>query len=118
MIATDVVNLGILPAGLELHDALAIVSDAFTALTTADIGFAYVDGVDDTDVPQDADYFGAAVVTNAIGRNRADNLAVKPVILPKNAYLTVTIAGATHAAAGLMNILVEGIWTGLPSANP
>ena len=59
LIATDVVNLGILPAGLELHDALAIVSDAFTALTTADIGFAYVDGVDDTDVPQDADYFGA-----------------------------------------------------------
>ena len=32
----DVVRIGILPAGLRLIDALAIVSDAFAATTTAE----------------------------------------------------------------------------------
>lgn len=110
----DVVRLGILPAGLALHDCLSIVSDAFTAATTADIGFAYVDGVDSTAVPQDADYFDAALDTAAIGRTRAANLAVKPVVLPKDAYLTLTIGGAAHAAVGRLDVIVEGIATGNP----
>lgn len=42
----DKVRIGILPAGMCLDDAMFIVSDAFTALVTADIGFEYVDGVD------------------------------------------------------------------------
>lgn len=114
----DVVVIGMLPAGLEIHDSLGVVSDAFTALTTAGVGFSYVDGVDDTEVPQDADYFNAALVTNIIGRTRANNLAVKPVILPKDAYITLTVGGATHAAAGVLDFIVNGIWTGLPSATP
>lgn len=118
VVQTNVVRLGILPAGLQLHDCLSIVSDAFTAATTADIGFAYVDGVDDSSVPKDADYFDAALDTASQGRTRAANLAVKPVTLPKDAYLTLTIAGADHAAAGRLDIIVEGIWTGLPSAIP
>lgn len=110
----DVVRIGVLPAGLELHDALAIVSDAFTAVSTAKIGFAYVDGVDSTAVPQDDDYFFAALAYNAVGRTRAANTAVAPVTLPKDAYLIVTNGGAAQAAAGIMDVIVEGIHKGTP----
>jgi hypothetical protein len=91
------------------------VSDAFTAATTCKLGFAYVDGVDSTAVPQDDDYFSASVATNAAGRYVANNTAVAPVILPKDAYLIITVAGADHASAGVMDVIVEGIWTGVPS---
>lgn len=104
----DVVRLGIMPAGVELHDALAIVSDAFTALTTAKIGFAYVDGVDDASVPQDDDYFFAALATSSAGRTSANNTAVRPVRLPKDAYLILTRAGAADASVGVMDLIVEG----------
>ncbi len=53
----DSVVLGLLPAGMLLQDAVATVSDAFTALTVGKLGFAYTDGVDSTEVPQDDDYF-------------------------------------------------------------
>jgi len=118
VVVGDVVNIGVLPAGLDIHDSLAVVSDAFTAATTAKVGFKYVDGVDDADVPQDDDYFNAALATNAQGRTRANNNTVKPVILPKDAYITLTIAGANHASAGHVDVIVNGVWTGLPSANP
>ena len=105
----DVINLGVLPAGITLYDALTLVSDAFTALATADIGFAYVDGVDDSDVPQDANYFGSALALDAQGRLPADNATVIPVKLPKEAYLTVTIAGAALAEAGRLDVLIYGV---------
>lgn len=109
----DVVRIGILPAGLRLIDALSIVSDAFAASTTADIGFAYVDGVDSTDVPQDGDYFNAALATSSAGRTRAANTAVAPVRLPKDAYLTVTRKGAADSAAGILDVVVEGVLEGV-----
>lgn len=112
LVQTNVVRLGVLPAGLEIHDALMIVSDAFTAATTAKVGFQYVDGVDVTATPEDDDYFTASLVTNAVGRYMADNTAVAPVTLPKDAYLILTIAGADHAAAGVCDILVRGVGTG------
>ena len=65
---TDVVVLGVLSAGTQLIDALAIVSDAFTASTTMDVGFLYVDGVDSAAVPQDADYFFDGASTASTGR--------------------------------------------------
>lgn len=104
----DVVRIGKLPAGLELHDSLLIVHDAFTASVVADIGFAYVDGTDDTGVPQDADYFGASVAINTAGRYRASNTAVAPVVLPKDAWLTITTGGANNAAVGKLAMLVYG----------
>ena len=106
--ANDIVRLGIVPAGVELHDALAIVSDAFTATTTAKIGFAYVDGVDDAAVPQDDDYFFAALNTAATGRTRANNAAVRPVRLPKDAYLILTRTTAADASVGVLDLIVEG----------
>lgn len=104
----DKVRIGILPAGLRLDDALAIVSDAFTALVTADIGFEYMDGVDDTNVPQDADYFGAAFTLHTAGRYPAKNTAVRPAVLPKPAWLIVTTGGAANAAVGVLDVIVRG----------
>lgn len=109
----DVVRLGILPAGFRLHDSLTIVSAAFTASVVGTIGFAYVDGVDDTAVPQDADYFGASVAINTAGRYRASNTAVVPVTLPKDAWLTITTGGANNAKAAAATVLVTGEHVGV-----
>ena len=105
----DVVRVGVLPAGLEIHDGLAIVSDAFAASTTAKIGFAYVDGVDSATVPQSDTYFFAALATSSAGRTRANNTAVRPLVLPKDAYLVLTRTGAADSAAGVLDLVVEGI---------
>lgn len=110
----DKLRLGILPAGFRLMDSLSIVSDAFTALATGTMGFEYVDGVDSADVPQDVDYFSASVAFNAIGRYLSNNLAVRPVTLPKDAYLIVTWAGAANAVVGVADILVRGVHAGPP----
>lgn len=111
----DLARIGILPAGARLHDALLIVSDAFTAASTAKIGFAYVDGVDSTAVPQDDDYFIVAGTSLAsAGRTRANNTAVAPVTLPKDAYVILTNAGAAQAAVGVLDLLVECVLVGAP----
>lgn len=111
--ATDKVRMGVLPAGMQLLDALAIVSDAFRASTTAKIGFEYVDGVDDTSVPQDDDYFFAALALDAAGRTRAANTGVRPVVLPKDAYLIYTNAVAAQNAVGVLDVVVEGALVGV-----
>lgn len=107
----DVVRIGFLPAGAELQDALAIVSDAFTAATTADIGFLYADGVDSTVVPQDAAYFFAALSTAATGRTRS-TVAKAPVRLPKDAFLVLTRKAAADASAGIADVLVDAVLQG------
>ncbi len=109
----DKVVLGKLPAGFEIHDALAITSDAFTASVTHNIGFEYVDGADDASVPQDADYFFTAL-SNAAGRTRANNTAVRPIKLPKDAWLVAVVAGAAHASVGVLDIVIEGELRGAP----
>ena len=91
---------GLLPAGFRLDDALTIVSDAFAASTTAAIGFQY------------ADYFFAALDTATAGRTRANNAAVRPVTLPKDAYLILTRGGAADSAAGILDVIVEGVLMG------
>jgi len=110
----DKVRIGVIPAGMLLNDALLIVSDAFTALVTAKVGFEYVDGLDSPAVPQDDDYFATAVTLHTAGRFRASNVAVRPVTLPKDAYLIVTTAGAANAVVGVLDVLVEGVLTGAP----
>lgn len=110
----DKVRFGRLPAGMRLDDALLIVSDAFTALVTAKVGFEYVDGVDSTAVPQDDDYFAAAVTLHTAGRFSASNTAVAPITLPKDAWLIATTAGAANAVVGRLDVLVSGVLTGNP----
>lgn len=105
------VRIGFLPSGAELHDAQAIVSDAFTAVTTADIGFLYADGVDSTVVPQDAAYFFAALATSATGRTRS-TVAKAPVRLPKDAFLVLTRKGAADASVGIVDVLVDAVLQG------
>ena len=108
----DVCKVGRLPAGFRLLDAKIIISDAFTANSTFDLGFAYVDGVDVTAVPQDADYFFNDL-DEAVGLTFKTNTTA-PVTLPKDAYLTLLNNTAAQAAAGAMNILVYGVMTGCP----
>jgi len=109
----DVVRLGIIPAGFKVHDSQVIVSDAFTALVTASLGFAYVDGVDVAAVPQSANYFGAGLVLNAVGRLR-NATTNAPVTFPKDVYLIATTAGAANAVVGVMDVMLEGVLTGAP----
>ena len=111
----DTVKLGVLPAGMTLLTALMLVSDAFTASSTAAIGFAYCDGVDVTGAAaQDADYFIAALALDSASRTAASNTAVIPVTLPKDAYLVLTHSAHTQAVVGRLDVLVQGIMTGTP----
>lgn len=107
----DVVRIGFLPSGTELHDAQAIVSDAFAATTTADIGFLYADGVDSTVVPQDSAYFFSALATASTGRTRS-TVAKAPVRLPKDAYLVLTRKTAADSAVGIVDVLVDCVLQG------
>lgn len=108
----DKVRLGIIEAGTVLLDATVVVSDAFAASTTADIGFEYVDGVDSTAVPQDADYFFAGQATSSTALARKAT-ATAPVRLPKDAYLVLTRKGAADSAVGILDVIVDGIKEGV-----
>ena len=107
----DKVVLGQLPAGMCLQDFLATVSTAFTAAVTANIGFEYADGLDSTEVPQNASYFGAAVALNTAGVYRKVTTTA-PVILPKAANLILTTGGAANAKAARVDLFVIGELTG------
>lgn len=107
----DVIDLGLLPEGWCLADAQVFVTTGMTATMTGSLGFAYADGEDDTDVPQDAAYFikaGANLAT--AGRLRANGS--KLVVLPKPARLILTLAGATNAKESDITVTVSGELTG------
>lgn len=108
----DVVVLGTLPAGFKLLDSQVVVKTAMTASVTGNLGFAYVDGVDVTAAPQDDDYFGAALVLSSAARLR-NVTANSAVTLPKDANLTLTIAGAANAKASRVEVTVYGIAQGV-----
>lgn len=96
-----------IPAGFVMEDLQLIVSTAFGAGVTADIGFAYADGVNDTAHPQDAVYFGTGVQLSAAARIRtASNKAL--FALPKDAYLILTVKGADIEAAGKAQLVLHG----------
>lgn len=103
----DVVDLGPLPAGFRLDDSIAIVSTALTAGVTGSLGFAYADGEDSADVPQDAAYFGTGLaLSNAARLRNASSKAI--VTLPKPARLILTVAGAANAKAAQIDVLIQG----------
>lgn len=107
----DVVRVGVIPAGQRLLDLTATIKTAFTASVTANIGFAYCDGVDSTEVPQNASYFAAAAALSsaAVVRKTA---ATTSVTLPKDAFLTLTFAGATNAKAAAAEFVVFSVTEG------
>jgi hypothetical protein len=109
--AGDIIDLGELLEGWCLTDAQVFITDGLSASTTGKLGFAYSDGEDDADVPQDDGYFikaGADLAT--AGRLRADGS--KLVILPKSARLILTLAGVTNAKAADIKVTVTGELTG------
>lgn len=109
--AGDTIDLGLLPEGWCLADAQVFVTVGMTATVTGSLGFAYEDGEDDTDAPQDAEYFVAAGADLATaGRLRADGS--KLVVLPKPARLILTLAGAANAKASDITVTVSGELTG------
>jgi hypothetical protein len=103
----DIVDLGPLPSGMRLDDAVAIVSTGMTATITGSLGFAYEDGLDSTEAPQDAAYFGAGLNLAAAARVRATG-AKAPVVLPKPARLILTTAVVANAKASQIDVLVTG----------
>ena len=103
----DVVVLEKLPEGFLLEDAQVIVSTPMTASATGSLGFIYADGVDSTDVPQDAAYFGTGLNAAAAGRLRTAS-SKAPVRLAKEAYLVWTQAGAANAKASRIYVIVRG----------
>ncbi|MFA5386794.1 MAG: hypothetical protein WC322_00145 [Candidatus Paceibacterota bacterium] len=109
--AGTVIRVGILPAGFKLVDFKATVGTAMTTTITADVGFAYVDGVDDSSVPQDADYFVAAGATTVGVLRQATT--VPQVTLPKDAWLTVTTAVAANAKASSIELIVLAVAEGV-----
>ena len=105
--AGDVVDLGPLPEGMRLDDASLLISTGMTATITGSLGFAYADGVNDTNVPQDAAYFGTGLNLATAARLRA-NAAKALVTLPKPARLILTTAVAANAKASQIDVLVSG----------
>ena len=103
----DVVVLEKLPEGFLLEDAQVIVSTPMTASATGSLGFIYADGVDSTDVPQDAAYFGTGLNAATAGRIRTSSTKA-PVRLAKEAYLVWTQAGAANAKASRIDVIVHG----------
>lgn len=104
----DVVRMGILPAGMRLDDAKVLVSTNLSATVTGSLGFAYVDGVDVAGAAaQDNDYFGSGIAVGVVGRYAASNTGVRPVTLPKDAYLILTTAAAANAKAAQVDVLVN-----------
>lgn len=107
---SDVVNIGVIPAGFTLTDFKAVVRTAMTSTATLTLGFAYVDGVNSTAVPQDDDYFAAAAASTA-GVLR-QTTTVKQVTLPKDAYLTLKIGTLANAKAAAVDFTVFAVATG------
>jgi hypothetical protein len=102
----DKVRLGVIPAGSTLLDSVATVSTPFSASVTANLGFEYVDGVNSAAVPQDDDYFGAALaLSGAAVLRKATTTA--PVTLPKDAWLILTTGGAANAKAARVDVVLS-----------
>ncbi|MFW2101030.1 hypothetical protein [Acinetobacter johnsonii] len=106
----DVIELGLLPSGMRLDDAQVIITTAMSATVTCSLGFKYADGVDSTEVPQDAAYFINVGELSSAARLRANG--TKLITLPKDAILTLTTGGAANAKASDIKVVVSGELTG------
>lgn len=109
--AGDTVRLGTLPAGYRYVDPIAKVTKALTATTTATVGFAYKDGVDDSSASEGAAAFVTGI-TSAVGVHRG-NVGRDAPLLQKDAWLTITTAVAAQDAKAKVEIVVLGIAEGV-----
>lgn len=90
----DKVRLALVSAGTKVDD-LRMINAALGASTTVSVGYEYVDGS-----AADAAAFLPATSTAAAASTR---MAVKPVFLTKDAYITATVGGA--AASGALDVV-------------
>ena len=107
----DVIDLGPIPAGMRLDDVLITVSTAMSASVTGKLGFAYADGVDRADVPQNDAYFGTGYALSAAAVLRK-TATTAPIRLPKEARLILTTGGAANAKASQIDVRIAGELTG------
>ena len=110
-ILRDVIDLGPIPAGIRLDDVLITISTGMTASVTGKLGFAYADGVDRTDVPQNDAYFGTGYALSAAAVLRK-TATTAPIRLPKEARLILTTGGAANAKASQIDVRIAGELTG------
>lgn len=106
------IRLGVLPAGFKLLDSQIIVSMAMAAAVVGTLGFEYTDGQDDAKVKQASDYFGSGLYLDAASRLR-NAAAARPVVLPKDAYLVLTLSGADNAQESALDVVVLGVPEGV-----
>jgi len=108
--ATDVIYVGTIPKGFKFYDITAKAIAAVGAATsTIDVGFEYVDGVDVTALPEDADAFFDAQATSAAFFARGSLAKVPPIALTKDAYLTITVNTAAWEGTATLYITLIGI---------
>ncbi len=110
----DVVRIGTLPSGLKMSpaDFVANISDAFTASATWKFGFQFTNGTaTQGGIAEDDDYFLTAT-TGSQAIQRGNNAAVTPLVLPSDAYLIATLAGAALSDAGRADLVVKGEYQG------
>lgn len=111
--AADILRFGIIPAGTEIDDCIASIADC-AASSTLKLGWAYVDGANDSaGVSSDDDFFFAATdVASGPTTVRKTNAASGAKYLEKDAYLIGTGGGAANSSAIAMDIIVLGEFRG------
>ena len=97
----------------QIASQAGIVLSIDPALTVGKLGFAYTDGVDSTEVPQDDDYFfGTATLTLQTAGTYRKVTSTAPVRLPKDANLVLISSGAAHASEGVADFRITGVLGG------
>ena len=104
----DVIRPLFIPAYFRMADLL-LITDAANASATISVGYATVDGSD-----VDATYFIAAGQTIATASRLRATSAKAPKALTKDAYLTITVAGAVVSTATTITAVVMGEYLGTP----
>ena len=107
----DILRLGIIPAGFRPLEAYVSVNKPIAGLS-GKVGFAYVDGEDDEDVPQKDDAWFTAANCGTEGITRRDGTFPSPY-MPKDSYLILTASGAPSGKGEAWVVLV-GIVEGQP----
>lgn len=100
----DILRLGVIPAGFRPLHAYVSVNKPISGLS-GKVGFEYVDGEDDPDIPQKDDAWFTAADCGSEGITPRDGSLASPR-LPKDSYLILTATGAPSGAGEAWIVLV------------
>lgn len=90
----DVIHLGKIPQGCAIFSGL-LTTNAANAGATISVGWAYVDGSS----ANAAEFVAAGTSIATAGAVQFNNGAAARTVMAKDAYLTLTLAGAAMSAA-------------------